>query len=1352
MATVSPEFILRRTSTFLDEAFSQTDLRRSVLSSARRRLTSPDPTTLQALALLSQPTDSSFSASSSASTGTTSRPSPSALRTAEKLLLTLPSKNPLSSLLLAFVHALRQRHREAALSLLDLFALAPFAARYEVAAPVFEDLFIPHLLPAIQWFADQRSRILASQPSSGIDDDAGRSIEVTAAISLLSRMSGDQAEELKELERGYEDVLDENTMAYAGYLKEVLESRDGEWEALLPPQLILTKVKRNKGVFEGIQEEDEDDEDDDEGQGFGSRPKLSSRNGRYNPMWLEEERSDEFLSRQSSRVQDKNVKVSAKYSQRPSPQRITRQPSTDSSNGNANLFSDFRPGSSSSSENSVVSDAEFDPGILQEKKTRKASFGSDENQYQEQEQTSSETTCSSNHQMVDPDGILASGKPTPPKDFVCPITSNIFDDPVTLETGQTYERKAIQEWLDRGNSTCPITRQTLNITQLPKTNYVLKRLIASWREQNNAYSTPARSENPSPKDARDFNLLKRAPSPTSVISQASIDGATGDLRQAISRLCTSEILGESEKAVLQIERLWREAGTDPEILPVLSKPAVVNGFVEILLNSVNADILRSAVFMLTELASRDNFVIQTLTRVDSDVDCLVSLFKEGLVEAVVLIYVLSCPPESLIEMDMLDALVMAINRKEDESFAMCLKPRIASLFILNQMIRVENQKNVSEFMGALISRNIVEGVIPCLESDLLDEMLAAVEILLRCMEEDGNCREDIADTAEFGPLLESFSLANDAQRFQIVQFLNELVKLSRRTFNEQILHIIKDGGAYSTKHVLLVYLQTALHDQSLPVASLLLQLDILMEPRKMSIYREEAIDALISCLRNTDFPKSQLLAAETIMGFQGRYSSAGKSLAKAYLLKKAGMSKSYRAIMRTEQMGHALGNSEENLEEEKAAEEWERRIAFALVSHEFGLIFEALAEGIKSRRAELFSTCLVSATWLTHMLSILPDMGLRGAARVCLLKLFVSILKSARDVDDKALAMLALRSFMYDPDGLHDMASYVKEIIKSLRELKKSSSLAYEMLKLFSDGQESSAEMWNHKELVQVDCSTHGEVLSIVCFKNRIITGHSDGTIKVWSGVESLLNLIQEAHDHSKAVTSLTVSGERIYSGSTDKTMRVWILRNGEIRCSEIHDVKDQVHNLVVANSISCFIPQGAGVKVILLNGGSKLLNQSKNVKSLALTQGKLYCGCQDSSIQEIDLATGTVGTIQSGNRKLLGKSIPIQTMQVHDGFLYTASNSIEGPAVKVWNTSNYNLVGSLPTNSEVRSTIASSDLIYLGCKMGTVEIWSRQKLSKVSTLQTGTNGKVQCMAIDSDAELLVVGTSDGKIQAWGLT
>ena len=89
--------------------------------------------------------------------------------------------------------------------------------------------------------------------------------------------------------------------------------------------------------------------------------------------------------------------------------------------------------------------------------------------------------------MADNINPPGSEKHTPPKDFVCPITSHLFDDPVTLETGQTYERRAIQEWLERGNSTCPITRQNLHSTQLPKTNYVLKRLIeigrASCRER-----------------------------------------------------------------------------------------------------------------------------------------------------------------------------------------------------------------------------------------------------------------------------------------------------------------------------------------------------------------------------------------------------------------------------------------------------------------------------------------------------------------------------------------------------------------------------------------------------------------------------------------------------------------------------------------------------------------------------------------------------------------------------------------------------------------------------------------------------------------------------------------------------
>ncbi|KAJ0709920.1 putative transcription factor WD40-like family [Helianthus annuus] len=84
-------------------------------------------------------------------------------------------------------------------------------------------------------------------------------------------------------------------------------------------------------------------------------------------------------------------------------------------------------------------------------------------------------------------------------------------------------------------------------------------------------------------------------------------------------------------------------------------------------------------------------------------------------------------------------------------------------------------------------------------------------------------------------------------------------------------------------------------------------------------------------------------------------------------------------------------------------------------------------------------------------------------------------------------------------------------------------------------------DLWSHKELAQQDCSINGEVSSIVCFKDKIFTGHSDGMIKVWTGKGSVLHLLQEIREHSKTVTSLTVlqSGDTLYSGSHDKTVRV---------------------------------------------------------------------------------------------------------------------------------------------------------------------------------------------------------------------
>jgi hypothetical protein len=70
----------------------------------------------------------------------------------------------------------------------------------------------------------------------------------------------------------------------------------------------------------------------------------------------------------------------------------------------------------------------------------------------------------------------------------------------------------------------------------------------------------------------------------------------------------------------------------------------------------------------------------------------------------------------------------------------------------------------------------------------------------------------------------------------------------------------------------------------------------------MSIYREEAMDTLISCLRNSEFPTAQIEAAETIVSLQGSFSASGKPLTRAFLLKRAGLDKKYQTLMRMEQL------------------------------------------------------------------------------------------------------------------------------------------------------------------------------------------------------------------------------------------------------------------------------------------------------------------------------------------------------------------------------------------------------------------------------------------------------------------
>ncbi|XP_039059934.1 putative E3 ubiquitin-protein ligase LIN-1 [Hibiscus syriacus] len=1341
---------------------------------------------------------------------------------------------------LSYLWELRNNVHNSVLHVLEMFIVEPFFSRIDFAPELWKKLFLPHMSSIAGWYAEARHRLMMEVVPDSSDMSFTADLDQFFNESLVFSMRPDQMEKLKKLEQLYSESLDENTRLFAKYYKDCMnsDSSSGAGKKVMAPMLpiaeppmtplhevsrsipnyvkfgpILPKsagfspvlkskhggregnnrVSLNSSAFlhdmdesaawdprGGVPEGNEDDSDYEANDGsIGSSVQQQTKiNRTRSPLIFSPVDSPRTSSsKTSSPKSDVNTRKESGSLLRLLSCRIAAPSDA--------ISLPISPSKSSHSISSADSDGEVieTPKSCRKNGGRPSSTSYDyvniktsENSFQNESDEGS-LSCVS---------LPLSEKLTPHskalKDFVCPITGQIFNDPVTLETGQTYERKAIEEWLNRGNTTCPITRQRLSSNVLPKTNYVLKRLITAWKEQHPdlaqelLYSeTPkARFSSPLGKEivlvspsnqtsefsnfkAIDDHVTQRgkrftrpvvATSPTSVISQAAVETIINELRSFVSCLCTSNNLQECESAVLEIARLWKDSKGDAAVHSYLSKPTIVNGFMEILSASLDREVLRASIYILCELIFGDESIGETLTSVDSDFDCLAALLKNGLAEAAVLMYQLRPAFTQLSSHDLVHSLMQIILCKSEESddLLFMIKPKDAAIAMLEQILMSGDENSRSLNALTIVSLNGIASLVKCLHR--MEGRRSIISILLCCTRVDKSCKNVIANGIELLYVLELFHTGNDSIRGICVDFLSELVQLNRRTLSNQMLQIIKTEGAFSTMHTFLVYLQMAPMEHQPATATLLLQLDLLVEPRKMSIYREEAIEALIEALRKKEFPNQQMMVLDALLSLPGRITSSGESYIESWLLKVAGFDHPYNALVKADW-------TETKEEEEKAVCSWEKRVAFVLCNHEKGCIFKALEEIFKNNSLKMTKSCLVIATWLTYMLSILPDTGVREAARESLLDEFINVLQSSKNLEEKILAVLALKTFINDPTAIEELGKYAKCIYKTLRKLKRNSFVATDILKaLMNLSSVNATEMWSCTDVVELDLRANGEVLCMVYLKGCLISSHSDGTIKVWDAGRRRLRLVQEAHEHIKAVTCLYVpsSGDRLYSGSLDKTIRVWELKPEEIQCIQVHDVKEAVHELAANAKFACFISQGNGVKVYNWSGTPKHINFNKSVKCLAMTGNKLYCGCSGYNIQELDLCSGTVNTFHLGTRKLLGKQT-VNSLNIHDDLLFAGGSAVDGISGKVFCRSSKAVMGTFPTGFDIQRIAVNNDFIFTATKLGIIEVWLKERVSRVGSIKMKGKGhaKITSLVPDIDAGMLYAASSDGKIQVWAL-
>ncbi|CAN1179013.1 Putative E3 ubiquitin-protein ligase LIN-1 [Linum perenne] len=453
-----------------------------------------------------------------------------------------------------------------------------------------------------------------------------------------------------------------------------------------------------------------------------------------------------------------------------------------------------------------------------------------------------------------------------PQDFMCPLTGELFEDPVTLETGQTFEREAIADWFNLGNRSCPVTGKALECSNLPLTNLILKRVIQNWKLEHCGQLLALASQ--IIRTSRDYEARQR-----------------------------------DETAIFILEKLLTTFSVDERI--------------------------KNAIHLV----------------------CLESL----------------------------------------------------------------------EFL----SRRFAQGNI--------EEKTRVALLLSCCIEADEDCRSLIARNVDKQGLLELLHSKDPNSRQNAVSLMTELVCLSRRRDVTLFFRDVDNEKITGVMHVLLLYLQSSPPEQKPSVAVLLLHLDLLAEPQKYSIYREEAVDAIVTALECSiidDRVRETTCKALLLLG--GCFSATGKTLIESLILKQAGLANTSEANPQEEIY---FDDSISQEEEDEAGVEWLRNLSRLLLRNRNKSFLELVSQCLSSGKSDLVSACLTTIVWLSCAISSQPGAEFQLSGVSPLISGLKESLEHEKQVEHKVLASMSLLNFSRIPECRVMLITIAKDIADPLQSL-----------------------------------------------------------------------------------------------------------------------------------------------------------------------------------------------------------------------------------------------------------------------------------------------------------------------------
>ncbi|MBA0627916.1 hypothetical protein Godav_022714 [Gossypium davidsonii] len=489
-----------------------------------------------------------------------------------------------------------------------------------------------------------------------------------------------------------------------------------------------------------------------------------------------------------------------------------------------------------------------------------------------------------------------------------------------------------------------------------------------------------------------------------------LDLPLSDLSKAIATICSSDVLSDCEIAIRVMTKAWLDSHGDSTIEAALTKAPIIEGVLEVLFASNDDAVMELAILILAEFITRSKVNRQIILNSDPQLEIFLKLLKNSslFLKAAVLLYLLRPKAKQMISTEWipLSLRVLEFGEHLQTLYTIRCSPQVAALYFLDQLLtgfnedrNLENACQVVSLGGLnLLMRNVEFG-------GVLERNKAAL-IISCCVRADGSCRHHVADKLNKAALIELMVGNCRDSNGSVIALLTELLCLNRRTQMMKFLNeLLRGWGGLNTMHILLACLHKALPEERPLVAALLLQLDLLGDPFRCSVYREEAVEVIIEtldCEKCNEKIQQQSAKALTMLG--GRFSYMGEATTESWLLKQAGFHENLEDSFQKKEIGdNFLDEGEEEIEN------WQKKAAIALLNSGNKRFLAALSNSMAKDIPNLARASLVTIAWMSCFLHLAGDKDFQAMASSILTPRLLESSNSNRVLEERVLAAFSLQ-------------------------------------------------------------------------------------------------------------------------------------------------------------------------------------------------------------------------------------------------------------------------------------------------------------------------------------------------------